>query len=610
MKIYNKWQTLTATLLLFLTVGCSDFLDEESIANQTADNYFNTQQGFEDLTLSIYPLWRDITQQRTLVLRGTDLFSAGGWDNANTDGALEDTFGPGFGASFAPVQLLWDLLYVEVNRANTVITRSETVVGMDASDVAIRVAEAKVMRAMSMFYLVQQFGDVPMPLEETSTSNKEVIRVPSAEVYTQIIADLTEAEGVLPVQSATEWGRATKGMAQFLLARVYLTRGWNFNNSLGGSAADFGQALTYADRVIADYPLAANYSDLFAQRNENPLLETLGPADQDARNDEIIFAVQYSEDVLTNGGYENNPEALIGNNAHSIFGNGPDNTPGAASRTSQYNRHQGRFHVTPSLYRWYDPNIDTRYDHNFVERIYAINDAVDFIPADGVAPFTINSGDVTVEFRAWDNPASGAERGLDIPGGTMPYAVINTDEYGRIAESNYHGANFAPMMWKFWEPNIEYGDGNGAFDLAMFRSAEAYLIAAEAIVKGATGGDLGTADVYYNRVVDRSLGANAGSDPMQAADPADVSSLVKVSYRATPGNIDIDMILDERARELMAEGMRWYDLKRTEKWIERAMEHNPWTASANALNENHLLRPIPLGELDLASNDLSQNAGY
>jgi starch-binding outer membrane protein, SusD/RagB family len=115
--------------------------------------------------------------------------------------------------------------------------------------------------------------------------------------------------------------------------------------------------------------------------------------------------------------------------------------------------------------------------------------------------------------------------------------------------------------------------------------------------------------VYYNKVVDRALGANAGAIPMQAATPEDVSSLTAKSYRATSGTIDIDMILDERARELLGEYVRWYDLKRTEKLIERANKHNPWTASGS-LAAKHLLRPIPQQEIDLASNELGQNTGY
>jgi hypothetical protein len=222
-----------------------------------------------------------------------------------------------------------------------------------------------------------------------------------------------------------------------------------------------------------------------------------------------------------------------------------------------------------------------------------------------VTPIDIKSGDVVLEFRDWNSPVTlAADRGKDIVGGTKDYAVINHDESGVIEESNYHEQNKTPMMWKFWEPGIAYGNGFGQFDAIVMRSAEAYLIAAEAIVKGASGGSLGSAQNYYNTIVDRAVGgASVSAD--QAADPSG-TSLATASYRAS-GTPTIDMILDERARELMGEGLRWYDLKRTEKLIERAKAMNPWVKE---IQTYHLLRPIPLSESDLSTNEITQNTGY
>lgn len=612
MKIYKKWKVLISCILVFSAVACSDFLDEDPLSVQTANNYYVNEEGFEDLVRAAYPLWRDIIQDRTLVLRGTDMFSEGTWDDAATNqgqGPPEDAYDTGFGAGFAPLGTLWNLLYREINRANTAIDRADAVVGMDDGLKAIRVAEAKVLRSLALFYAVQQWGDIPMPLTETTVPDKEVVKVAASDVYAQIISDLTAAETVLP-KEATDYGRVTKGTAQFLLARVYLTRGWNFNNSLGGSNADFDLALDYADKVIAEYPLAADYTDLFPQRNDNPLLETNNPGTQNAKNEEIVFAIQFNTNDITNAGDGTNANSLVGNDYHSIFGGGADDVPGAVARSSAYNRHLNLFSTTPAIYRLFDPEIDRRYNHNFLGRLYALKDASGFSPVEGGNSIDIKKGDVVLEFRPWNNPAlTLAERGLDV-GGSLPYSVINTDEYGRINASKYHDSYKAPMMWKFWEPGIPYGDGGGTFDFALFRSAEAYLIAAEAIVKGATGGSLGTADVYYNKIVDRALGSNAGANPLQASVPEDVSSLATKSYRASGTTIDIDMILDERARELMGEYVRWYDLKRTGKLIERANKYNPWTAASGSLDEHHLLRPIPQQEIDLSSNNLGQNPGY
>ena len=94
---------------------------------------------------------------------------------------------------------------------------------MDEGLKAIRVAEVKFLRSLSYFYLVQQWGDIPMPLEEVTTASREVTKIAACRsLCNQIISDLMEAESVLPAKGDTDYGRATKGAAQFLLAKVYI----------------------------------------------------------------------------------------------------------------------------------------------------------------------------------------------------------------------------------------------------------------------------------------------------------------------------------------------------------------------------------------------------
>ena len=611
MKIFNKGLLMLLTGLLVSGTGCKKYLEEKSISDITSDSYYNTSQGFEDLVKSCYSPLRGISKQRNLVLLGTDVFTSNGWDDAAAGSAL-NSYDVTFNSSVGDLDALWNLLYMEIGRTNTAISRAGNVTDIDQNQLRVRVAEAKFLRAFCYFYLVQQWGDVPLRLTETVSPSKESTKSPAAAVYTQIISDLSEAAAALP-PAASDYGRATKGAAQFLLARVYLTRGWNYNNSLGGSAADFQAALKYADTVIAAYPLAARYSDLFPQHVENPLLQ--GKPAQNDKNPEIVFAVQYSDNLITNS---NDPKdsystADPGNDAHSIFGGNAEAVPGNLGRTSDYNRLQDKFNATPAMYRLYSPQLDSRFAWNFVDAQYALKDVPNFHPISGNTTTTINikKGDTVILFRPWNDPATPQDKGMDV-GGTKPYAVYNVPDYSllRVPATPFNTPGIHPMMGKFWQPNITYGDGYGTLDFILFRSAEAYLIAAEAIVKGATGGKLGSAEVYYNKVLDRALGANAGTNPMCAAVPGNVASLDSVSYRATSANITIDLILDERARELMGEGMRWYDLKRTGKLVERAKAMNPWTKAAGTIDAHHMLRPIPQSEIDLSSPSISQNEGY
>ncbi len=597
-----------AVLFVFLVAGCQNFLKEESISNITADSYITKEAGYEDLVKSCYPLLRDFILNHPLVLPGTDIFQAGGWSKlAVGDGPYLDQYDIRLNASIGELSSFWDILYREIGRTNAAIGRADAIIYADAAKKAARISEAKFLRALSYFYLVQTWGDVPMPLIETVTSEKGVVRVPSAQVYAQILKDLSEAEAALPV-TATDYGRVTKGAAQFLLARVYLTRGWNYKNSLGGSATDFKTALDWADKVIAAYPLVAQYKTLFPLRSNNPLTQYTGA--QNDRNTEVVFPIQYNSDVLTNAmeiatGGPTSREP--GNYYHSIFpGNGE--LVGSTGRTSDYNRSLGQNQPSPSLYRLFDPQKDSRYAHDFVTAIYALkavsNYAYSYTNANLKVSFAV--GDTVAYWTPWNQPASVAQKGID-EGGTKKYSVMNLDQLVSGVSISRLTCG-APSMWKFWQPGIAYGDGYGTFDFALFRSAEAYLIAAEAIVKGATGGVLGGADVYYNKILDRAVGA--GVNPLCAKYPEDLTSFETVSYRATSSNMSIDLLLDESARELLGEFNRWFDLKRTGKLIERTKRMNLWNKAKGVITDNHLVRPIPQSEIDRSAPSIQQNTGY
>lgn len=607
MKILKIYQYLPLALCFVMAVGCEDFLEEKSVTDVTTDSYVVDEAGLEDLVKSCYPLLREfisVQEKESLVLRGTDIFTGASWqDAANINGSPLDMYDVRMNSSMQDLAAFWDVLYQEIGRTNTVLSRAPDINYTDPAKKAARIGEAKFLRALSYFYLVQTWGDVPMPLTETKTPNKAVVRVPSAEVYRQIITDLEEAEADLP-PVASDYGRATKGAARFLLARIYLTRGWNFNNSLGGTNADFTTALSWADSVIADYPLVSEYKTLFPLHDENPLQQYTGA--QNDRNSEVVFAIQYGDDVLT---WVNEISDLPGNGYHSIFGGDAEDLPGNLGRTSDYNRSQSKAVTTPAMYRLFDPEKDKRYHHNFVDAQYALKDAPDYgySLTDPSLKISYAKGDTVAYFPPWNKTITPEKMGIDL-GGTKNYTVITIDQYGKQPTTRLNGRT--PLMWKFWQPGIQYGDAYGTFDFALFRSAEAYLIAAEAILKGAPAGALGGADVYYNTVLDRAVGA--GADPMCAKNPEDLSSMDVVSYRATPGNLTIDMILDERARELMGEFCRWFDLKRTGKLIERTTKMNPWTAKTDKsqLDDHHLVRPIPQHEIDRSSPAIAQNPKY
>lgn len=639
MNIFKKSRQalIYISLIVIIGAGCKQsFLTEVNPGNRTTDNYYTSTAGFESLTTSCYPLLRDIAQQRTLNFTGTDVFAQAGWGpvyfkQPNPLGSAFDQYDIRLNASLGELQTLWDYLFREINRCNAVVTRAPDVTGMADSLKNVRVSEAKFLRSLCYFWAVQTWGDIPMPLVETTSASLEVTKALSKDVYTQIIKDLTESISKLPAKQK-DVGRITQGAAKFLLARVYLTRGWNYNNALGGSAADFSSALQLSDQIIASgmYPLETNWNNLWPLHNTNPNKETASITSSVAvcnKSAEVIFAIQYANA----SSYQGDPSAgtsLIGNDMHGRFSGGPSGVAQQA-RTTAYNRWNGGVNCTWATYRLFDPALDIRYRSTFNNVSYATT--AGSISLAGNKPYPQNRtltfavGDTVAIARDWNNPVTTADqRGVDIQGGTKKYSVINPNEYvglGYISGTTPIVdvlAGPAPMIWKFFQPGITYGDGYSTFNDPMFRSAEVYLMAAEAIVKGATGAVLGGAEVYYNKILDRALGsANAGKSPRRATNPELVNDPLSnlVSYRATAANITVDMILDERARELLGEGnQRWFDLKRTGTLISRVSKYNPWTGygltGTPLISAKHLVRPIPQGMLDNSNPRISQNDGY
>jgi len=117
---------------------------------------------------------------------------------------------------------LWTISYQMVSRANTAIALIENMDDAEFNNVAVKarlIGEAKFLRAYSFYLLTSAFGDVPLILD---ASDATPARTPFSKVVTQIKLDLDAAIASLDVTYEVEVGRATKGAAYTLLAKVLL----------------------------------------------------------------------------------------------------------------------------------------------------------------------------------------------------------------------------------------------------------------------------------------------------------------------------------------------------------------------------------------------------
>jgi starch-binding outer membrane protein, SusD/RagB family len=230
---------LSFILSLFLLTNCQDFLERPPLGAVTEVNFFQTERDAVLGTNAIYNTLRDwsLTGGFPIIDIMSDDMNKGSNPTDAPPVATFDNFT--FDNNQDLILAMYATLYRGVRRANAVVERVPTI-AMNNTLKNRLIAEARFLRAYFYFDLVRAFGDLPKVT--TTLPNIKLARSPKSEIYNEIIIpDLLFASENLPEKSEypnTELGRATKGAAKGLLARVYLFLG------------DFANTEKYALEVI------------------------------------------------------------------------------------------------------------------------------------------------------------------------------------------------------------------------------------------------------------------------------------------------------------------------------------------------------------------------
>ncbi|WP_353720992.1 RagB/SusD family nutrient uptake outer membrane protein [Dyadobacter sp. 676] len=540
--------------LMLAGQGCKDVLDEK-IVSGVGNDYLNTAKGFEDGVRAAYSSLRFYyaTQQGlTMTEYGTDIYATGadgGYKGFHFyDGQLNPTVDY--------LATTWDELYKGINTCNAVIDRAPNVTGIADNVKKLRVAEAKFLRGHYYYILHQQYGGVDLRLTETLVPTKETKRATDAEMYAAIIKDLSDAVTDLePKAQSSDYGRATKPHAQALLAKVYLAKGYSTEKS----PDDFTKAADLLKEVSTKYgyKLLDDFSAVFDENNQN--------------HSEVVFAVQYTTDPLTNG---------TGNSLHLYFGMQYDVQPGM-KRDTYWGRPFKRLRPTEYLLNtvFADRTNDSRYKKTFRDTWLSNNpgtyNAASF--DDSKTKVTFAAGDTTIF----------------IPGYEMSKEERAKKPYQVLVPSKYTEALF-PTLQKFFDskrPDMTYEAGSR--DYYVVRLADVYLMLAEALLQ--SGDKAGAAEAL--NVVRYRAGWPGKKDKMLIAGK----------------DLTMETIIEERARELAGEQTRWLDLKRWGLLVERVKKYNP---QASNIQPYHVLRPIPQTQIDRSAKTsdgksvFPQNPGY
>jgi hypothetical protein len=546
MKKYIK--ILAISSLCFSFVSCEKSLVEYNPSGITAESVFTTPEGFESLVNAAYSYQRWWYGKE----EGYSLSEMGTdlWMSGAGDVYPDLTKYVNLQGTNGAVRDEWKALYAGVNLCNAGIQRIGASGLTDARKIQ-RESELRFLRAFYYWHIVETWGGVHFTLEETKGIITTANKTPVESIYNQIIEDLNFAITNLPPTQA-EYGRVTKPAALSFLARVYL-----FNNK----PIEANRMATAVLKGNYGFQLIPNYKDLWNMNNQ--------------KNKEVVYAVNYSTNLslndLSNGILNPLGHSRGSNSGHMLFLMKYD-TETSMTRDITYGRPFNRYMPTRYLLDLYSLD-DARYEGSFMEVWLANNpDASKRRPGQNV-------GDTAVV--ATRNVMSAVGKNYTVYDRNAIYAADGTVK----DQLRY------PTLIKFMDASRpSFNEAQSEKDAFVIRLSELHLIAAEAQLK------LGNTDsaAYWINIV-RERAAKPGKENEMAI---------------TPAQVTLDFILDERAREFAGEQLRWFDLKRTDKLVERVKLHNP-DVNPN-IQTYHYLRPIPRTQLDAVTNkdEFTQNTGY
>lgn len=599
MKNKNIYKLLLTAALVCGGTSCS--LDEFNPGGSDIENLMTTQNGFQNAVNNCYfGLQRSFYGKQIyigLAEAGTDLWTAK--QNTNTN-ANYFKYAEGGAMGLNMGQSIWNSGYDGIGSCNLALAQADKVIDWDSEEKKNAVlGEARFLRALYYYNLVETFGAVTLIMNKAEGVDMAPGRAEPLDVYkTCIIPDLEFAAKYLPVSRSGEEGRALRKSAKAYLVKMYLT------------AKEYGcddylqKAKEVADELIRDCEsggttyntfMYGNYADVFADANNK-------------ENKESMFSIACGATYGSVNKWQNNL-TWMEFYCNTYYFPAIEKTEEGIKKLG--GNPEGEFMPSKyllDLYKESDTSLDPRYAASFQTSWKANKDFTwtedkikEMDRASTVTTSTkLGEGEEAIRIiRSEENDYAT----LKAQKLSAPYVIVDIEDIyssNKTVKTTYVRENdgkevlnpfyyFYPSLSKFNTTNVVISNwsklryGSNASIITM-RMAEIYLLAAEVDVY-LTGGT--NANSYINKVRSR----------------AGVSSYT--------GKVDIDYILDERARELAGESCRWFDLKRTGKLTAEYLKKTNPDVGQYFLDNTHKVRPIPQSFTDVIENGVDyQNPNY
>ncbi len=610
MKRFNQY-IIGAMLLGTCTLGLTSCdLDEYNPSGEGANAVFATEQGMEGLVNQMYYnfKWKYYGREDPVLY-----FEGAGdiWANIpeKNEYGMQLTRFVNLQGDRGQVAGAWNRVYDNVNLANTVLDYLPDTKNLSDATRNDFEGEARFTRAYAYWWLVEWFGDIEMRTKGTGEPTFTAVRTDRRVIYDEvIIPDAERATQLLPVTPYNgDMGRATKKAAYGILARACLARA-QYEEAGSAAQKEFYQKAYDAAKYVMD-----NKSSLGIRLYDT--YDEIWQAKNNKNNTEFLWVVTHSSNSSLN------PNPKNPNRLHLYWSPRLLDRAGITSTATSWEYPKESALLMPTYYflkLWQD--WDIRYDVLFQEDFPGANRRGSYTweqamvdnynaPAALVGK-TVENGNTILRFTkevvTEQDKLTAADNGICLVGANDTYDIANVNAQGgcRIRSDVKTKYEAFPrfMKYRIWDHDpdgtILLNEANGVVgfaDVPVIRYAEMPLIAAEAQIglgNQANAAQIINSEIRNARVV----------KPGHALSEAQVNA----------SQMTIEWILEERARELCGEWLRWFDLKRTGNLVNYIRQHNPAWDGNDVVDEHNYLWPIPNTFLDKLQNaeEFGQNPGY
>lgn len=560
-------KVLVSSMLILggLFSACSGFLDEDPKSKIPEEEAYKSEKlVYVNTIATIYTSFGNRLYGSTDNVHTLQEFSSDAWILPGRQGDWVDggkwqsLFLHNYGPGNATIKSTWNALYTIIGNCNTSIDNLETFIQAGGeSYLQDYQYEARVVRAILYYHLVDLFGRVPL-VTSSKTVMADVNQSSRSEVYQFIVDELTDCIPHLPSGKCQNmgkyYGRVTKAVGYMAMAKVAINSpilskddwndgslvggiakvapyvnqaGKNIKIALDGTTRDAWETVLYCQKQIEKegYSLQPNFSQNFSKTNDSSV-ENIWTQPSDGTTYKVS---------------DYNPTRTL--HAAHASAYGLQGWNGACATVEQM-----------KVFKYGTDEQDPRMDMTFFYGpVFVDGKPIDAGLGDG-AQLCYNPMDVVVDFKE------------DVPNQILKFAGARMSKYEvDNTTSSYLNHNNDKVFWRY---------------------ADALLLAAEAKVRMGQSGD-----AEVNEIRDR----------VQAGQKS---------------NVTLQDILDERMLEFSYEGMRRQDQIRfgtyTEPTTDRyaGVHHNVATGDYVVDNTGFTtVFPIPTSVLEL-NTKLTQNPGY